>query len=125
MARYIDADKLCEALKSMASVQPTFKQSTIFGVVSSIENFPTADVVPKSEVEELKAIIADHKASEERWEELYSNTKTEVAREIFNDLAIMFTLHRGFNENHIVAHIDFEALKELKKKYTEGKKDEN
>lgn len=45
MARYIDADKLCEALKSMASVQPSLKQSTILGVVSSIENTPTADVV--------------------------------------------------------------------------------
>jgi hypothetical protein len=53
MARYIDADKLCEALKSMASVQYPDKQNTILGVVSSIENFPTADVVPKSEVERL------------------------------------------------------------------------
>ena len=53
MARYIDADKLCEALKSMASVQYLDKQNTILGVVSSIENFPTADVVPKSEVEHI------------------------------------------------------------------------
>jgi uncharacterized protein YukE len=45
---------------------------------------PTADVVPKSEVEELKAIIADHKANEERLEELYSNAKAEVEKETKN-----------------------------------------
>jgi hypothetical protein len=50
MARYIDADAVCEALKSMASVQLPDKQSTILGVVSSIENFPTADVAPRAEV---------------------------------------------------------------------------
>lgn len=45
---------------------------------------------------------------------------SDVAREIFSDIANMCTLHHGFNEMHIVAHIDFELLKELKKKYTEG-----
>lgn len=94
MARYIDADRLCEALKSMASVQYPDKQNTILGVVSSIENFPTADVVPRSEVDELKAIIADHKTSEERWEELYSDAKSEVKQlqsevtTLLNDLAV-------------------------------------
>jgi hypothetical protein len=33
----------------MASVQLPDKQSTILGVVSSIENFPTADVAPRAE----------------------------------------------------------------------------
>ena len=47
--------------------------------------------------------------------------KSEVAREIFNDIAIIGVLQHGFNEKHIVMHIDFELLKELKKKYTEGK----
>lgn len=50
MARYIDAEKLCEGLKNMASVQEPYKQSTILGVVSTIENFPTADVAPRAEV---------------------------------------------------------------------------
>lgn len=45
-----DADKKCELFKS------------------------TANVVPKSEVEKLKEIIADHKANEERWQELYADT---------------------------------------------------
>jgi hypothetical protein len=45
MARYIDADKLCKGLKDMAKYQNSYKQSTILGVVSTIENTPTADVV--------------------------------------------------------------------------------
>ena len=45
MARYIDADKLCKGLEEMARLQPPFKQSTILGVVSTIKNTPTADVV--------------------------------------------------------------------------------
>ena len=50
MARYIDAEKLCKALRDMAFYQNPYKQSTILGVVESIENFPTADVAPRAEV---------------------------------------------------------------------------
>jgi hypothetical protein len=45
MSRYIDADKLCKGLTEMAKYQEPYKQSTILGVVSTIENTPTADVV--------------------------------------------------------------------------------
>ena len=45
MAKYIDSDKLCKGLKEMASVQCPDKQNTILGVVSTIKNTPTADVV--------------------------------------------------------------------------------
>ena len=45
MPRYIDADKLCEELKLMAKHQDPYKQNTILGVVSTIENWKTADVV--------------------------------------------------------------------------------
>ena len=44
MARYIDAEKLCKGLREMASVQYPDKQNTILGVISTIENTPTADV---------------------------------------------------------------------------------
>ena len=54
MARYfIDADILCESLNSMASVLPPFKPITILEVISTIENTPAADFVPKSEVEKF------------------------------------------------------------------------
>ena len=45
MSRYIDADKLCKGLKDMAKYQEPYKQSTILGVVSTIENTPIANVV--------------------------------------------------------------------------------
>ena len=45
MSRYIDKDKLCKGLKDMAKYQEPYKQSAILGVVSTIENTPTADVV--------------------------------------------------------------------------------
>lgn len=45
MNRYVDADRLCEGLKDMAQYQEPYKRNTILGVVSTIENFPTADVV--------------------------------------------------------------------------------
>ena len=106
---------------------------------------PTADVVPKSEVEELKAIIKDHQANEERWQELYADTvnkwekayeeleiklenaKTEGAREIFEDIECAMFLaerqHRPFNSCNYVDYYDFSLeieVERLKKKYTEG-----
>lgn len=45
MSRYIDADKLCKNLTEMAKYQEPYKQSTILGVVSTIENTRAADVV--------------------------------------------------------------------------------
>ena len=97
MARYIDADKLCEGLKGMASVQEPYKQNTILGVVSTIENFPPADVAPRA----------------------------EVAREIFEVIAKMFfEKQKQYENSHqsgkarqmMVAR--FEVYK-LKKKYAE------
>jgi hypothetical protein len=81
-----------------------------------VNKAPTADVVPKSEVEKLKAIIADHKASEERWEELFSNTKTEVAREFIDAVDSMLNLvcaMTGLELTYLGKYA------ELKKKYTE------
>ena len=65
MVRYIDADKLCKNLKDMAKYQEPYKQATILGVVSTIENTPTADVVEipcrcnecKSFVENKEALV--------------------------------------------------------------------
>ena len=53
MDKYINATKICAGLKEMASVQPPLKQSTILGVVSTIENYPEADVVPRKQIQQL------------------------------------------------------------------------
>ena len=50
---YKDTERICTGLKEMAEVQPPFKQSTILGVVSTIENYPAADVVPREQIQQL------------------------------------------------------------------------
>lgn len=129
MARYIDADKLCEALKSMASVQYPDKQNTILGVVSSIENFPTADVVPKSEWNRIYTELEGLKSStlsRLRLDLQMANTKVaeadmakaEVTREIFEEIE---TKAPFFCENQVAYDHFNEELAELKKKYAEEK----
>ena len=141
MARYIDADKVMEEINRMGG-HNLCEWETI-GVKALIDRQPTADVVPKSEVEELKAIIKDHQANEERWQELYADTvnkwekayeeleiqlekaKQEVAREIFEEIEGLITNQclilkdeRGL-EGYVKASVHY-ALAELKKKYTES-----
>lgn len=53
MDKYINATKFSESLRCMAEAQPPFKQSTILGVVSTIENYPKADVVPREQMRQL------------------------------------------------------------------------
>jgi len=121
MARCIDADKLCEALKSMASTQYPDKQNTILGVVSSIENFPTADVVPESEAEEYKhnwQKIQDSYTAD--CLEHYNRGRVDVAREIFEEIEkhlVTGTTYYG----HCIYTIGCGAFAELKKKYPEAK----
>ena len=63
----------------------------------------------------------EYDATEIAYKNGYEKGKQEVAREIFEEIANMMVLQHGFNEKQIFAHIDFELLKELKKKYTEEK----
>lgn len=109
------ADKMCKMFKSIA------------------------DVVPKSEVAELKAIIADHKANEERWQELYADTvskwekayeeleikldnaKTDVAREIFEDIKTCMKNFEDDDDSYLLKKCEFEFLCENSKRYTEDK----
>ena len=125
MAKYIEGKSLLNALKEERK-----KGNFVFTekwIKEIIDDLPTVDVVPKSEVEELKAIIADHKASEERLEELYSNAKTEVAREIFEEIEKMLENQEVVTKNQrekelgdwIFHNYIPKKIAELKKKYTE------
>lgn len=72
-----------------------------------------ADVVPKSEVDKLKADLIVWK--QDRFNlyqrlELYEITRQKVAREIFEDLQGLLIMRVGVTQ----------AIAELKKKYTEG-----
>ena len=53
--KYVGVNRICESLKDMAEYQPPFKQSTILGVVSTIENYPAADVVDRNKLKQLIA----------------------------------------------------------------------
>jgi hypothetical protein len=120
----------------MASVQYPDKQNTILGVVSSIENFPTADVVPKSEVEaEFEKRLAKYQDEEkciytydgEIWDfcvqgpcphnKVLEEVRQEVAREIFEELARKST----YVFPTMLYTIAKRDVDELKNKYTEEK----
>ena len=60
MAKYIDADKLCEGLKDMAKYQVPAKQNTILGVVATIRNTRAADVEEVRHGEWKHTDLANH-----------------------------------------------------------------
>lgn len=139
MARYIDTDKLCEALKSMASVQYPDKQSTILGVVSSIENFPTVDVVPKSEegaecptchgtgrigtTDWLTKNISKKQLAEKKEQaiaEHEQHIKTEYAKVIFEEIK-KYLVEGTTYYGHCIYSLGVGTFANLEKKYTEEK----
>jgi hypothetical protein len=93
MSRYIDADKLVDLCDELArepwnqKAAPISWADAFEDFISEIEGQPTADVVPKS----------------------------EVAREIFEDLEMYVEEHNGCSVN--LSRCEFA---ELKKKYTKG-----
>jgi Asp-tRNA(Asn)/Glu-tRNA(Gln) amidotransferase C subunit len=118
MARYIEAEKLCKALRDMAFYQNPYKQSTILGVVESIEQFPTADVAPRADYE---AVIA----GQETLQKYLAKIKAEVAREIFEEikeqLRGIFDFFRQDNDIRESCAIMFaiSEVDKIEKKYTE------
>ena len=140
MARYIDAEALLEELRSLQvtvtgirvgkSYLSTIVREYQKSVLKIVHEQPTADVVPKSEVdtwyqlyhsikEELKLEKMYHRETEnlcDRYCIESQQAKKQVAREIFEEINKIIT-----PENHPIA---FDRLKvefsELKKKYTEG-----
>ena len=108
MARYIDADELLNNLPDDLPYKASVKRVLI--------QAPTADVVPKSEVERLRFNL------EAVLEEI-PETKREVAREIFEDMQSCL-IQRHWNGLDIVS-FEFDAVKyaELKKKYTKEGED--
>lgn len=98
-------------------------QEIIGIVIQTIEALPSADVVPKSEVEKLKADVEVWKQN--RFNiyqklECYKMTRAKVAREIMQEVrqALMnMVLKNAMGENY-----DLEKrFAEIEKKYTEGK----
>ena len=115
MARYIDADALHEIINKGVGT-PALK---LFADCC-VELAPTADVVPKSEVEEWKAEAIHYQGLLCQAEIELNQAKQEVAREIFEEIDEELNfLKRAYPLNPITRHIIYVFAK-LKKKYTES-----
>lgn len=118
MARYIDADELNKKKKHLFQTQGMpFPKSEWFIKADDLFLAPTADVVPKSEVDFLRKTIAENaqKALEVTLEEI-EKAKTDVAREIFADMRKCLR-QRFSDEVEGEYRITEEDFAELKKKY--------
>ena len=114
MAEYIDREKIFP--NGVFYVSAENPESSLTELINRICNLPTADVVPKSEVERwrrnLEAVLEE-----------IPETKREVAREIFEEIEKALNLSKCYGESGIYFEHDIEAdIAELKKKYTEEKK---
>lgn len=122
MARYIDADKFTERIK----VSPAFcniNDGLLLQrvVIDLLNNAPTADVVPKSEVERLQKILDSYAlqyGTVKDQQDVIDKANQELASEIFEEIekiACVYKLDGDF-------YLDNGIYTELKKKYTEGEK---
>ena len=140
MARYIDAELLMQKLSRMIDYCEKNKDkkfnalNVLFQVGDAIMDCPTADVVPKSEVEELKGELAIAERHEKDARALFKdaviqlqNARREVAREIFAEIdEILKTVTKVSVKGQEIdcgafGYYDLEKYSELKKKYTEGR----
>jgi len=131
MARYIDADELkkqvdlvqvlmmggrCQSKTLLNETMEIYKK----GIFKKIDEQPTADVVPKSEVKWLESevdrllLLVDYNHSV--LEQEVQDAKAEIAREIFAEIEKHKTIPFGAK----CEVIPFYVIAELKKKYTEG-----
>lgn len=121
MARYIDADKMVAKDNAYTTFPHDLAGCDDADLVRWINDQPTADVVPKSEVEKLKADLIVWK--QDRFNlyqrlELYEITRQKVAREIFAEIEKLS--NRFMNDKHYIFGDMVWDIAELKKKYTEG-----
>ena len=125
MARYIKAVECAEIISEKLNIP-------LGDLVDIFAEIPTADVVPKSEVEELSGKYEDLKLKyadlQKDKDELIAwgdDKKTEVAREIFEEIekaiekckynqSTPFGIEERYNPYAIIKQVD-----KLKKKYTE------
>ena len=132
MARYIDVDALLKYIKDI----PTWYEEFGIGwhatkypngsydcedIINSILNARAADVVPRSEVEQLRhkydLAVAEREANVNGFTEELSKAKAEVAREIFDDIN---AIRKEYLSGDIDGNELYIRLYQLEKKYTES-----
>lgn len=118
MARYIDADELLKRLPDDLPYKASVKRVLI--------QAPTADVVPRCEVEELNRAYLEYEETSG-----LKQAKTEIAREIFEEIdnALIENFHADCQMGDCIEDYYDDNLRDdifkIKKKYTEEKKDDN
>ena len=138
MARYIDIDLLKEMIEAKADTVINAKQQFHY-IAGWLDHLPPADVVPKSEVENLQAevkVLTENSITSkypccvscsrgliltkslEEYDELLADIATEVAREIFEEIDELLVQNATMQIATSTLHC---KLAELKKKYTENK----
>ena len=119
MARHIDLDRLLKGLEyELKDKNPNDIAYLVFKLfIGRLNQEPTADVVPKSEVDKWKEINEQlHKEMSERMLEEVKVAKKYLAREIFEEIDVLVDDYK----HSYIQSIQFIAeLAELKKKYTE------
>lgn len=105
MKRYIDADELIDYFYC-AGARLVY-QDLVPLIIERINLVPTADVVPRAEVERMVD-------EGEYWQGKYLAAKSEVAREIFADLEQYGICEQLYMGGVCLTEQEFE---ELKKKY--------
>lgn len=112
--KYVKLDDVLKLL-NRNSITKAITFSDGISIYDSVQNLPTDDVVPKSEVERLENTYnrAIRKINNKTITAI-RNAKQEVAREIFEEIekVVGYAL--------CVDLTDWSAYTELKKKYTEG-----
>lgn len=114
MARYIDADKIDYTVTMVGRDEYAGYRAVAFE--SDIDEIPTADVVPKSEVDKTIA----------GWAYLHAdvlnkleNARAEVAREIFEEIETCMKDFEDDDDGYLLKKCEFEFfMREIKKEYT-------
>lgn len=91
----------------------------VVGAMNALAFVPTANVVPKSEVEQLQKVLAEYEETSG-----LKQAKADVAMEIFEEIEMLLGLN-SFEGDIFTGkyfNVDLENdIAELKKKYTEDK----
>ena len=128
MARYIDADALIKKIYPMGIGDGKYTINAK-AVKFAIDNIPTADVVPKSEVERLEKILDSYAfqyGTVTDKQAIIDHEKGKVAREIFEEIKDLLKSYtvvcddkwwKG-NLEELLYEVLPREFAELKKKYT-------
>ena len=134
MPRYIDLDKALAILENSLNYSKTqlgntneeYKKGCIAAIkddIGNVSHMPTEDVVPRSEVEQLKVEFEAMRGAANSYKMHYEQAKQEVAREIFNEVELAMLVCKVFRDRTEYYEFDLkESIAELEKKYIGEKK---